>query len=125
MKTKRIASLLAALCLAMSLFVVAGCSNSTDAQDIQGEWKVQGSEVTFVFTGDKLRSAGGDMEYELDTSQKVISYKQDGQEYASATYSFSEDKQTLTLDEHYEDGGQRHTIFEKVSDNIDAEPRVP
>lgn len=122
MNTKRIISAIAAFCLAASLFVLAGCAGDSDAQDLKGEWKVQGTEVTFVFTGDKLKSLAGELEYTLDTGKKTISYKQDGQEYSSASYSFSEDRKTLTLDEHYEDGGQRQTIFEKVSDNPDAEP---
>lgn len=122
MNIKRITAALVALCLAAALSALAGCAGASDANDIKGEWKVKDTEVTFVFTGTHLRSVAGDLEYTLDTGNKTINYKMDGQDYSSADYSFSEDKQTLTLEESFQDGGTRKTVFEKVSDNVDAEP---
>ena len=122
MKLKRITTALVTLCLAACLLALAACSTSTDAEDIKGEWKVKGTEVTFVFTGTQLRSVAGDIDYTLDTDAKTINYKIDGTDYSSAAYTLSEDKQTLTLEENYEDGGSKTTTFKKISDNVDAEP---
>ena len=118
---KRITALLAALCLAASLSALAACG-PTDADDFKGEWKVKGSEVIFVFTGEQLKSAAGTLDYKLDTSNKTITYEQNGEEQSSADYEFSEDKQTLTLHEHYADGGTRDIVFKKVSNNVNADP---
>lgn len=122
MNFKRITASFVALCLSAMLFALVGCAGATDANDIKGEWKVKGTEVTFVFTGTQLRSVAGDLDYTLDTNEKTINYQMDGQDYSSANYSFSEDKKELTLEESFQDGGTRTTVFEKVSDNADAEP---
>lgn len=118
---KRVTALIMALCLAASLSVLAACGPS-DNDDFKGEWKVKGSEVVFVFTGTQLKSAAGTLDYTLDTNNKTITYTENGQEQSSADYSFSDDKQKLTLQEHYADGGTRKIVFVKVSNNANADP---
>ena len=116
----RFAGVLAACSIALScLFGLAGCGG--DADTIKGEWKVQNTEVTVVFTDTQWKMVQNTFEYTLDTSTKTISYTADGMS-GSAGYEFSSDGKQLTLNEDDGNGGTRTTVFDKVSDDTEAQP---
>lgn len=121
--TKKILTTVTALiALCACLFAFTGCS-SADASNFKGEWVVEGTSVTVVFTGDKFKTYGAEYDYTLDTSSHTITYTSDSMT-GSATYSFSDDNKKLTLTEASDDGGTKSTNFEKVSDDTSAEPVV-
>jgi hypothetical protein len=68
-----------------------------DAQDIQGQWKIEGSTNSIVITDSEIRLTDSvSFNYELNTFEKTITYT-----FASYTgegsYEFSSDRETLTL----------------------------
>ena len=113
-----------AVCLVACMLLASACSSSTDAKDIQGEWRVKDSEVTVVFTDTQFKTYGQSFDYTIDTNAKTISFKQGSMDSNDNKYTLSEDKKTLTLDESANLGEEKVTTFEKVSDNVDAEPSV-
>lgn len=124
---KIIAAALAALAMAACLLVLAGCSQSADIKDIQGVWKIQGSDpaVTVVFTDSewKLASDIDPYQYTLDTNSKTLSFSSDVEE-GTATYEFSDDRQQLSLTQTDDSGKTETQTFVKVSDDTSAEPTV-
>lgn len=107
-------------CALTCLFGVSACA-SGDANSFIGEWKIQNTDVTVVFTGSEFKLVGNTFDYKLDTSDKVITY-QSGDATGSAKYSFSDNGKQLTLEESDGAGGTKVTVFDKVSDNGNAEP---
>lgn len=123
---KRLAlTLVLALCACACLFGLAACGTS-DHEDLQGEWQVDGQAdgtvVTVVFTQDELKMVGETFGYTIDESEQTISYTSGDEAYGSASYSFSDDRQTLTLTEDDGNGGTTTTTFTKLSDDTSAEP---
>jgi hypothetical protein len=68
-----------------------------DAQDIQGQWKIEGSNNSIVITDSEIRLTDSvSFEYELNTFEKTITYK-----FANYTgvgsYVFSPERDVLTF----------------------------
>lgn len=119
-KKRLIACLIAAVMSCTCLFAFAACGSS-DANELVGEWKIKDTEVTVVFSGDKFKLVGNTFDYTIDPGSKTITYKS-GDATGEAKYSFGNNGQQLTLDESDGAGGTKTTVFDKVSNNGDAEP---
>lgn len=119
-KKRLIACFIAAVMSCTCLFAFAACGSS-DANELVGEWKIKDTEVTVVFSGDKLKLVGNTFDYTVDPGSKTITYKS-GDATGEAKYSFGNNGQQLTLDESDGAGGTKTTVFDKVSNNGDAEP---
>ena len=117
---RMLAALAALLCALACLFMLAACG-SGDKADLVGEWKIDGTEVTVVFSDSKFKLVGNSFDYAIDEGKKTITYSSGGAK-GSAEYSFSSDKQKLTLKESDGAGGTKTTVFNKVSSNGDAQP---
>lgn len=118
---KRIAVCVVALvCACACLFMVPACGSS-DAGAFVGEWKIQNTQVTVVFSESKFKLVGNTFDYTVDDGKKAITYKS-GDAVGTAVYSFSSDKKQLTLEESDANGGTKTTVFEKISNNGNAEP---
>ena len=119
---KRIAAALLAGGL-VGVLALAGCSSdSADHKALMGEWQVEDTEVTVVFTEDELKMVGETFGYTLDEDEGVIDYTSEDEAYGTAEYTFSDDNQTLELVEDDGSGGTTTTTFVKLSDDTDAEP---
>ncbi len=117
----RVAALVAAAMLACAcLFGLAACGGG-DKDAFKGEWKVQGTQVTVVFTDTQWKMVQNTFDYTLDSGAKTITYTTDGMS-GSATYEFSSDGKQLTLNENDGSGGTKTTVFDKVSDDTQAQP---
>lgn len=114
------ACFIAAVMSCTCLFAFAACGSS-DANELVGEWKIKDTEVTVVFSGDKFKLVGNTFDYTVDPGSKTITYKS-GDATGEAKYSFGNNGQQLTLDESDGAGGTKTTVFDKVSNNGDAEP---
>ena len=121
MKKHIVATIAVALCLFAGMLALAGCG-SNDHSLLQGEWQVEGTEVTVVFTEDELKMVGETFGYTIDTDEQVINYTSNDEDYGEAAYTFSDDGQTLTLEESDGSGGTTTTTFVKLSDDTSAEP---
>ena len=119
-KKRLIACFIAAVMSCTCLFAFAACGSS-DANELVGEWKIKDTEVTVVFSGDKFKLVGNTFDYTVDPGSKTINYKS-GDATGEAKYSFGNNGQQLTLDESDGAGGTKTTVFDKVSNNGDAEP---
>lgn len=119
-KKRLIACFIAAVMSCTCLFAFAACGSS-DANELMGEWKIKDTEVTVVFSGDKFKLVGNTFDYTIDPGSKTITYKS-GDATGEAKYSFGNNGQQLTLDESDGAGGTKTTVFDKVSNNGDAEP---
>lgn len=119
-KKRFIACFIAAIMSCTCLFAFAACGSS-DANELVGEWKIKDTEVTVVFSGDKFKLVGNTFDYTIDPGSKTITYKS-GDATGEAKYSFGNNGQQLTLDESDGAGGTKTTVFDKVSNNGDAEP---
>ena len=119
-KKRLIACFIAAVMSCTCLFAFAACGSS-DANELVGEWKIKDTEVTVVFSGDKFKLVGNAFDYTVDPGSKTITYKS-GDATGEAKYSFGNNGQQLTLDESDGAGGTKTTVFDKVSNNGDAEP---
>lgn len=119
-RKRLIACLVAAIMSCTCLFAFAACGSS-DANELVGEWKIKDTEVTVVFSGDKFKLVGNTFDYTVDPGSKTITYKS-GDATGEAKYTFGNNGQQLTLDESDGAGGTKTTIFDKVSNNGDAEP---
>ena len=120
---KRICALaVVTVALCACLLALAGCGSS-DQKDLIGEWKVQGTNVTVVYDDKQFKTYGTTFDYTIDTNAKTITTT-NGSFTGLANYSYSDDKQTLTLNEDDGNGGTKTTVFDKVSSNGDAEPSV-
>ena len=105
------------------VLALAGCSSdSADHKALMGEWQVEDTEVTVVFTEDELKMVGETFGYTLDEDEGVIDYTSEDEAYGTAEYTFSDDNQTLELVEDDGSGGTTTTTFVKLSDDTDAEP---
>lgn len=77
-----------------------------DAQDFQGQWKIEGSNNSIVITDSEIRLTDSvSFEYELNTFEKTVTYK-----FANYTgvgsYVFSPERDVLTLtDMNTDEGG--------------------
>lgn len=120
-----------ALLLTVVLFacaaVMAGCaSRQNDADTIQGEWQVSGSNMTCVITNNQIRMPKEtNYDYTLDETNGKITYSV-GNVSGTADYVFGKDSSgnvTLMLTE-YPDGNQVITTFVKISDNTNATPTL-
>lgn len=119
-KKRLIACFIAAVMSCTCLLAFAACGSS-DANELVGEWKIKDTEVTVVFSGDKFKLVGNTFDYTVDPGSKTITYKS-GDATGEAKYSFGNNGQQLTLDESDGAGGTKTTVFDKVSNNGDAEP---
>ena len=119
-KKRLIACFIVAIMSCTCLFAFAACGSS-DANELVGEWKIKDTEVTVVFSGDKFKLVGNTFDYTIDPGSKTITYKS-GDATGEAKYSFGNNGQQLTLDESDGAGGTKTTVFDKVSNNGDAEP---
>lgn len=119
-KKRLIACFIVAVMSCTCLFAFAACGSS-DANELVGEWKIKDTEVTVVFSGDKFKLVGNTFDYTIDPGSKTITYKS-GDATGEAKYSFGNNGQQLTLDESDGAGGTKTTVFDKVSNNGDAEP---
>ena len=119
-KKRLIACFIAAVMSCTCLFAFAACGSS-DANELVGEWKIKDTEVTVVFSGDKFKLVGNTFDYTVDPGSKTITYTS-GDATGEAKYSFGNNGQQLTLDESDGAGGTKTTVFDKVSNNGDAEP---
>ena len=124
---KLIAAALSVIAMTACLLGLAGCTTSPDVKDIQGVWKIEDTNpaVTVVFTDSewKLASNIEPYKYTLDTKASTITFSNDVEE-GTATYEFSEDRQTLSLTQTDENGKTETRTFDKVSDDTSAEPSV-
>lgn len=120
LKKRFITCLVTAACACTCLFALPACG-SGDAGNLVGEWKIQNTDVTVVFSGSEFKLVGNTFDYTVDPGSKTITYKS-GDATGNAKYTFSNGNQTLTLDESDGAGGTKVTVFDKVSSNGDAEP---
>ena len=118
---KKYITIAVALCLFAGALALGGCG-SNDHSLLQGEWQVEGTAVTVVFTEDELKMVGETFGYTIDTDEQVINYTSNDEDYGQAAYTFSDDGQTLTLEESDGSGGTTTTTFVKLSDDTSAEP---
>lgn len=115
---KRTLALFAAIVgIFAGLCALTACG-SGDAQAIKGEWQVQGTNVTVVFTDDKFKMVGNEYDYSVDSNAKTITYTS-GAMQGVANYTLGEGGKQLTL---VENDGAKTTVFDKVSDDTSAEP---
>lgn len=119
-KKRLIVCLVAVAMSCTCLFAFTACGSS-DANDLVGEWKIKDTDVTVVFSGTEFKLVGNTFDYTVDPGAKTITYKS-GDATGSAKYTFSDNGQQLTLDESDGAGGTKTTVFDKVSNNGDAEP---
>lgn len=119
-RKRLIACLIAAVMSCTCLFTFAACGSS-DANDLVGEWRIKDTDVTVVFSGTEFKLVGNTFDYTVDPGAKTITYKS-GDATGSAKYSFSDNGQQLTLDESDGAGGIKTTVFDKVSNDGNAEP---
>lgn len=114
---KRFAAFAAcALAMCACLFAFTACG-ANDKPDLIGEWKVANTEVTVVFSDTQFKVVGNTFDYTIDSGNKTITYTAGGAK-GTSKYSFSADKQQLTLEE----SSGKTTVFNKVSSNGNAEP---
>lgn len=103
-----------------------------DAQDFQGQWKIEGSNASIVITDSEIRLTDSvSFGYELNTFEKTISYS-----YASFTgegsYVFSPERDVLTITdmntdmntEAEEDASDQSMRLLKVSNQVVGEPET-
>lgn len=99
-----------------------------DAQDFQGQWKIEGSNASIVITEDEIRLTDSvSFTYELNTFDKTIKY-----EFANYSgegmYVFSPERDVLTLTDvtPSEDEGDTNQTMKllKVSNQAIGEPEV-
>lgn len=123
MVKKRLVMMCIALaCACTALFAFSGCGSS-DADDLVGEWKIEETPVTVVFSGSEFKLVGTSFDYTVDSGSKTITYTS-GDLTGLAKYSFSDDKKKLTLEESDGAGGTKTTVFERVSNDGSAEPSI-
>ncbi len=117
----RMAALLAAAVLALACLAgLSGCGGG-DKDVLKGEWQVSGTQVTVVFTDTQWKMVQSTFDYQLDQNAKTITYSADGMS-GSAGYELSSDGKQLTLNEDDGNGGTKTTVFDKVSDDTQAQP---
>lgn len=119
-RKRLIVCLIAAVMSCTCLFTFVACG-SADANNLVGEWKIKDTDVTVVFSGTEFKLVGNTFDYTIDPGSKTITYKS-GDATGSAKYSFSDNGQELTLDESDGVGGTKTTVFDKVSNDGNAEP---
>lgn len=99
-----------------------------DAKDIQGQWKIEGSNASIVITDSEIRLTDSvNFAYELNTFEKTITYT-----YANfsgeGNYVFSPERDVLTLTDVTEEpseGDESPTMrLLKVSDRAVGEPET-
>lgn len=111
-----------AFALVVSAFALTGCGKK---QDITGEWRVQGSPMVFVITETEMKLPGGSLlPYTIDFDAGTITFATGAGGGTIAPFTLSDDGSILTITETGQDGSQVDTVFEKISDNVDAEARV-
>ena len=122
---KLIAAALSVIAMTACLLGLAGCTASPDVKDIQGVWKIEDTNpaVTVVFTDSEWRLASNIEPYKYTLDTKASTFSNDVEE-GTATYEFSEDRQTLSLTQTDENGKTETRTFDKVSDDTSAEPSV-
>ena len=121
MMGKRLGMACVTVACALTCLLALPACGSSDANDFVGEWEIQDTGVTVVFTGSEFKLVGNMFEYTVDPGSSTITYTQ-GDASGSSKYSFSSDRQQLTLEESDGAGGTKITVFDKVSSNGDAEP---
>ena len=118
---RRAAAAFVAAALALAcLFGLAACGDG-DKDALKGEWRVKDTQVTVVFTDTQWKMVQSTFDYTLDSGKKTITYTADGMS-GSATYELSSDGKQLTLNEDDGNGGTKTTVFDKVSDDTQAQP---
>lgn len=119
-KRRVVASLIAVSCALACVLTLSACASS-DEKNLVGEWQVHNTDVTVVYTGSQFKVVGNEFDYSVDPGSKTITLKS-GDAEGKSTYSFSSDNQQLTLEESDGAGGTKVTVFDKVSNNGNAEP---
>lgn len=125
MKKRIITFLITAACAFACLLALSACGSS-DENDFVGEWQIEssgGPEVTVVFTGSEFKMVGQTWQYSVESDAKILKMENGGAE-SESKYSFSSDKQTLTLEQSNGAGGTDTTVFHKLSDDGNVEPSV-
>lgn len=120
MKKRLITCLIAASCALACLFSISACA-SADENNLVGEWRVQDTDVTVVYTGTQFKVFGHTFDYKVDPNAKTITLTSDNAT-GESKYTFSSDNQQLTLVESDGAGGTKTTVFDKVSGDANAEP---
>lgn len=93
-----------------------------DAADIQGEWRTQEGTMTVVIDATNIRMPELEYSYEIDKGAKTITFHFSDLT-GSGTYSFSEDRSTLTIVEGEGDTAAT-TVLVRVSNNTQATPQL-
>ncbi len=92
--------LVVALIACAALFAWDRWFRYDDVHDVLGEWQMSNAERTMVITENNLRiTSDVSYAYSLDTKAKTITYTF-GDKEGVASYRFSEDRNTLIIDEH-------------------------
>lgn len=93
-----------------------------DAQDIQGEWKIEGSDSTIVFTENEIQlTESVKYAYELDTFAKTITFSFHSLQ-GSGSYAFSPERDVLIISEQ-DATGASDTIPSKLIKVSGEEPQ--
>lgn len=99
-----------------------------DAKDIQGQWKIEGSNASIVITDSEIRLTDTvSFGYELNTFEKAITYTYENFS-GKGTYVFSPERDVLTLTDVAEasngDGSDPTVHLLKVSNSVVGEPET-
>ncbi|NTU88541.1 MAG: hypothetical protein HGA54_01340 [Actinobacteria bacterium] len=122
--------IVACLLIGSALLLLAGCGlfgdKGDDKAEIQGEWRVDNANMTFVITSNQFKLPGDTTyDYTIDAEAGTIDFKV-GKVKGCATYTLGENAEgvaTLTLVETL-DGVETVTTFTKMSDDTTCDPVI-
>lgn len=108
--------------LVVAALALTGCGSK--GVDLVGEWTIDGSPMTVVFTETDVKFPGGQTyPYTVDEEAMTITITPTGGAASTSPFTLSEDGKKLAITETIED--QEYTTnFTKKSDNGEAEPSV-
>ena len=118
------------LVIGSALLLLSGCTffgnKNDDKAEIQGEWRVDNANMTFVVTSNQFKLPGNTIyDYTIDTEAKTIDFKV-GKVKGRATYTLGKNSDgvaTLTLVEKL-DGAEITTTFTKRSNDTTIDPVI-
>ena len=114
---KLLTLLVATVAMVACLLGLSACGGSTSS--LEGEWWMENTNVTIVFTDSKIKMVG--VEFDYSVSGNTINYSNDNVS-GSMTFEFDDTGEVLTITED-QDGTEVSNRYYKISDDTSAEPR--